>query len=76
MLTFRMLHRSRLTMLSAFVFASARRVCRKYRIGWLLTLTKDGNRETAIHVRPNEVREPSMGWIEGKTHHGGPTNTS
>jgi hypothetical protein len=24
-------------------------------------LTKDGNRETAIHVRPNEAREPSTG---------------
>jgi len=51
-------------------------ICRKYWIEWLLTLTKDGNRETAIHVRPNEAREPSTGWIEGKTHHGGPTNTS
>ena len=36
-------------------------ICRKYRIEWLLTLTKDGNRETAIHVRPNEAREPSTG---------------
>jgi hypothetical protein len=51
-------------------------ICRKYRIEWLLILTKDGNRETALHVRPNEAREPSTGWIEGKTHHGGPTNTS
>jgi len=33
-------------------------ICRKYRIEWLLTLTKDGNHETAIHVRPNETREP------------------
>jgi hypothetical protein len=35
MLSFRMLHRSRLAMLSAFAFASARSFCRKYRIGWL-----------------------------------------
>jgi hypothetical protein len=50
--------------------------CRKYRIAWLLTLTKDGNRETAIYVRPNEAREPSTGPDRRKTHHGGPTNTS
>jgi len=29
-------------------------ICRKYRIEWLLALTKDGNRKTAIHVRPEK----------------------